>query len=166
MENTVQGVANVAPFPAIKPGHRLVPARVGRNERTQIVYVECPLWCTEDHVANWQYDVEDIVHYGDMDGVTVPTMLKPGLAHFSWSVRIASDPTAPEPSLRAAHVLIDDENPDEARLTPEMADEMADDLIAFASHIRAAARTARLHNATTSDPNMDEALRQVREGAA
>jgi hypothetical protein len=168
MQNTVQGAATVHPFPAIKPGHRLMPARIGRMGRMQTVYVECPVWCTQDHVANWNYDVEDITHYGDMAGMTVPTMLDPDVAHFTWSTRVACDPAAPEPSLRAAHVLIDDENPDEARLTPDMADELASELIAFAAQIRSAARTARLHNAAAgdSDPDMDEALRRVRGGAA
>jgi hypothetical protein len=166
MSSTVQP-ENVAAFPAINAGNRLVPARVGRQGRMQTVYVECPLWCTVDHVANWQYDVEDVNHYGDTESVTVPTMLKPGVAHFVWSTRIACDPVAAEPSLRAAHVLIDDENPDEARLTPDMADELANELIAFAAQVRSAARTARLYNAATdSDPDMEEALRRVREVSA
>lgn len=166
-QSTQDVLGAVAAFPAMKPGHRLVPARIGRKGRMQIVYVECPVWCTEDHVANFQYDVEDITHYGDIDGVAVPTMLNPDEAHFTWSTRVASDPAAAEPSLRAAHVLVDDGSPIEARLTPEMADDLANELIAFAAQIRAAARTARLANHVgDSDPSMDEALRRVRGGAA
>jgi hypothetical protein len=48
-----------------------------------------------------------------------------------------------------------------------MADDLANELIAFAAQIRAAARTARLANHVgDSDPSMDEALRRVRGGAA
>ncbi|MEV7994938.1 hypothetical protein AB0O67_24400 [Streptomyces sp. NPDC086077] len=142
---------NVHPFPAIRPGFKLVPARIGRGEQKQIVYVECPLWCTEDHVDNFQYDLGDITHYSDMSGVTVPTMTS-DYDRATWSARIASDPTASEPGLRAAHILVDDETPDEARLTPEMAEELADELVGFAAAIRHAARTARLHNASQSVP--------------
>lgn len=158
---------NVTPFPAVKPGYKLAPARIGRGDRKQIIYIECPNWCTQDHVENFRYDVEDITHYGDMSSVIVPTMTSDH-AHFVWSVQVSSDPTASEPSLRGAHVLIDDEDTDTARLTPDMADELADELIGLASDIRHAARTARLHNQTVrnadSDPDMDEALRRVREG--
>lgn len=156
--------SNVYPFPVIKPGFKLVPARTGRGDRKQICYIECPLWCTDDHVANWQYDLEDVSHYGDIDSMQVPTMTDPDTALYEWHTRMASDPTASEPSLRAAHVLISDSGAVDARLTPDAADEVADELIGFASAIRHAARSARLANQTSadSDPDMDEALRRVR----
>lgn len=165
MSTTVQPT-NVHPFPVVKPGFRLAPARIGRKGRMQTVYLQCPTWCTENHVENWNNDLEDVNHYGDMGGVAVPTMER-DFAQFEWYARIASDPIAAEPSLRAAHVLIGDGGADEARLTPDMADEVADEIISFASEIRSAARTARLHNAAgDSDQNLDEALRRVQGGVA
>jgi hypothetical protein len=79
---------------------------------------------------------------------------------------IKSDPAAEDARMRKAHIMVDDER-EQAFLTPEMAEQFADELIGYASEVRHLARTARLHNQSSgdSDPNMDEALRRVRDGA-
>jgi hypothetical protein len=165
-QSTQARPGNVHPFPAIKPDHRLVPARIGRtNDTSVIVYVECPLWCTDDHVAEPVVNAVDISHTSSSEGLGVPSLLKNGLAHEMFAA-IQSDPVAADPRLRAAHIIVEDGSNDYAFLTPEMTDELADKAVAFASHLRSLARTARLHNAAgDSDPDMDEALRRVQGGA-
>jgi hypothetical protein len=52
--------------PVVKPGYRLVPALVGRStDPGTVVYVECPVWCTVDHVADRSVFLEDINHQGE-----------------------------------------------------------------------------------------------------
>lgn len=138
---------NVHPFPAIKPGHRLVPATIGRSGHTQVVYIECPTaWCTQDHVADRQVAIEDVDHYSSIVGWSVDSMLDPGTAVHELYVRVHSDPSHELPELRTAHVLLGNGAPFDSYLTPDAADEAADELAAFVAKIRAAARTARLHN--------------------
>jgi hypothetical protein len=158
---------NVHPFPAVKPGHRLVPAKVGRDSETGvIVYIECPNWCTEDHVIEPVRNIEDVMHRSDGANVYVPTFgygAYPVQMH-AW---IESDPVAKDPQFRAAHITVQDVSGNAfANLTPDMGEQVADELIGFASELRHQARTARLANQTAgdSDPDMDEALRRVREG--
>ena len=56
--------------------------------------------------------------------------------------------------------MLEDRGNEYAHLTPEMAEELADKAVSFASYLRSLARTARLHNAAgDSDPDMDEATR-------
>jgi hypothetical protein len=59
---------------------------------------------------------------------------------------VASDPMSSDEQLRKAHVIMGDEGCVDAYLTPEMADETADDLDKMAAKLRELARTARLHN--------------------
>lgn len=166
MSNTVQPT-NVHPFPAIAPGHRLVPARVGRtNDTSVIVYVECATWCTVDHVAEPVGDAVDISHTSDPEGLYVRSLLKTTPTHELFAA-LQTDPVASDPRLRQAHIVVEDGGNEYAHLTPEMADELADKAVSFASHLRSLARTARLHNtAGDSDPDMDEALRRVQGATA
>lgn len=155
----------VATFPAIKPDHRLVPARVGRtNDTSVIVYVECPTWCTEDHVAESVGDAVDISHSSGSEGLYVRSLLKTVPTHELFAA-IQSDPAASDPRLRQAHIVVEDRGNEYAHLTPEMTEELADKAVSFASHLRQLARTARLHN-SAGDSDMDEALRRVQGGAA
>lgn len=159
------GTNNVHPFPAVKPGHRLVPAKIGRTNATSvIVFVECPNWCGEDHVVESQVAVEDIVHVSTASAVVVRSFLQGGnVLDLYASIKAEASPH--DPQLHAAHVVVDDCSND-AHLSPEMAESLADELIGFASDLRQLARTVRLHNQSNgdSDPTMDEALRRVREG--
>lgn len=138
MTTTVQLAAPAAP----EPSNRLTPALVGTWSRNQIVYIPCPPWCTEDHAAE-PYALEDITHYADMAGVQVSTFLDEDTALYNWWARIESDPASNDPRMRAAHVMVGDDSANEARMTPEMAEAFADDLIKFASQVRSAAYTAR-----------------------
>jgi len=139
--------ANVSPFPAIKPGHHLAPAAIRRdNGASQIVYIECPDWCTEDHVENFVHYLEDVAHYGQAFTISVPSFLIPDAAVFQWSARTSSDPTATDPQMRDSHIVLEGDTGIDAYLTPDMGDDVASDLERLASKIREAARTARLHN--------------------
>ncbi|ANJ07165.1 DUF6907 domain-containing protein [Streptomyces parvulus] len=157
--------ATVHPFPAIKPGYRLAPAKIGTDDSAQIVYIECPNWCDEDHVADFVGAVEDVIHrtQATYEGaVIVPSF---GVAPYPQQLfaYVEADPSDTNPLLKAAHVTVEDPRAATmAYLTPEMAEKLADEVIGFASHLRHLARTVRLANQGDSDPDMDEALRRVR----
>lgn len=165
---TCAPMGTVATFPASRPGYRLVPAALGAPSQGQrIVHIYCPVWCTQDHVSGFQHYIEDFSHSGDDYTVLVPSFLNDGVAVYEWSARVNQDLEDSDPRMRAAHVRLEDSTSIDAYLTPDMADETADDLIRLALKLREAARTARLHNAAgDSDPDMDEALRRVQGGAA
>lgn len=132
--------------PEVPAGFRLVPARIGRRDRKQIVQIPCADWCTEDHVGNFQYDLEDVSHLGAMFGVQVATMSDPDTAAHEWFARVAADPAASDPRMRAAHVLVGNGSALDAYLTPGMTDELADEVIEFGLKLRAAAAAAREAN--------------------
>lgn len=138
--------ANVHPFPAVKPGHRLVPAKIGRtNDTSVIAYVECPLFCIDDHVDEPVRNIEDIVHRGDTASVLVPTFGY-GAYPIQMHATVEADPSADDP-LRAAHITVQDAGGSAySHLTPEMAERLADEAVKFAAQLRNQARTARLHN--------------------
>lgn len=132
--------------PTVAPGHRLVPAAIGRrSEVPQIVWVECPVWCTENHLDFGQVAVEDIVHSSTAEHVGIGSFLSQHLV-FELYASVKSDPAATDPRLRRAHVVLDDGSGEDAFQTPEMVDEAADGLIAFAMRMKAAARVARQAN--------------------
>lgn len=162
--------ANLYPLPTPKPGHRFVPAKVGRTNATSvIVHIECPIWCDgSEHLAEPVVHVEDITHVSKPDDIVVQTFLGRATRHVLWAT-VQADPVATDPRQRAAHVVVED-GTDFSYLTEDMADELADDLIAFASSVRQMARTARLANqaptVNTVRSQADEALRRVRGGQA
>ncbi|MFF7824220.1 DUF6907 domain-containing protein [Streptomyces rochei] len=167
MQNTVQGEATVYPFPAITPGHRLAPAKVGPRGHQTVVFVECPNWCTEDHVEWPERYAEDIDHRG-ATGATWETecLTKPHDRVMSLDAWLHSDAMASDSAMRATHVVLDDETT-QAYLTPDMADRVADEIVSFASQLRQLARTARLHNAVNGSGSVaDEALQRISGGAA
>ncbi|MGW0904987.1 DUF6907 domain-containing protein [Streptomyces sp. NPDC002853] len=134
MATTVQPavLAEVAEIPA----PRLSPALI-KGAR---IYVECPEWCTVDHVAENENHVEDVWHGGEYADLNVPRMnSKPDLLAFA---RIGIDPLAADPDMREAFVMVDDGGTD-FYMKPEQAEEFADNLDAFAARIRDMARTAR-----------------------
>lgn len=138
---------NVTPFPAVKPGHHLVPAKIGRtNETSVIAYVECPTFCIDDHVDEPVRNIEDIVHRGDTASVLVPTFGY-GAYPIQMHATVECDPTATDPQFRAAHITVQDAGGSSySHLTPEMAERLADEAVKFAAQLRNQARTARLHN--------------------
>jgi hypothetical protein len=111
-----------------------------------IAYVECPIFCIEDHVDEPVRNIEDIVHRGDTVSVLVPTFGY-GAYPIQMHATVESDPVAADGQFRAAHITVQDAGGSEySHLTPEMAERLADEAVAFAAKIREAARTARLHN--------------------
>ncbi|WP_328931910.1 MULTISPECIES: DUF6907 domain-containing protein [unclassified Streptomyces] len=127
------------------PPPRLVPASIGRPGRVQVVHVACEPWCVIDHVAERVVAVEDISHRGAPDHAQVPTMTDDLYSAFEIYSQLYSDPAADDPRMRVAAVVVTDGSRD-AYLTPDMADEAADELIAFAMGVKEKARVARLAN--------------------
>lgn len=124
---------------------RLVPATIGRFDRVQTVWIECPTWCVVDHSGR-EGCLEDVMHYSDAGVVQVLTMTDDVTSHSEMYVNVSLDPSASDSRLRAAHLVVNDGGRDDAYLTPDMADELADDLVAFAAQIRGKARLVRLYN--------------------
>lgn len=151
MSNTVQRAARIPVnlLPGIPaqpaPQPRIVPAVVGRGGRSMQVYIECPEWCTNDH-STGNVELEDITHYSMSDVAQVPTFFNADTSHTDLTLTVSSDPTSCDPRCREAHLLVDTGTDEEARLTPEMAEELADDLIAFASQLRHKARQVAAFN--------------------
>lgn len=126
---------------------RLVPAKVGQNGRVQTVYIECPSWCVVDHADRVNY-LEDVMHYSDFDVVQVATLTDDDTAHSEVMVNISADPTARDSWRRSAHLVVNTNgSPSDAYLTPTMADDLADEMIAFAAQLRHKARLVRQLNA-------------------
>ncbi|MEV6398138.1 hypothetical protein AB0M39_25770 [Streptomyces sp. NPDC051907] len=124
---------------------RLVPAKVGPSGRTQIIHIECPEWCVVDHMDRMAH-LDDVMHYSDCDVVQVSTLSDDDFAHSELYANISSDPSAADPRLRAAHITVNGGSSTDAYLTADMAEELADELIAFAAQVRHKARIVRLHN--------------------
>ncbi|HEY9409920.1 MAG TPA: hypothetical protein VIP77_10115 [Jiangellaceae bacterium] len=126
-----------------RPRVRLVPVSVGAGDRVQTVYVECPWWCTEEHDAEPIGSLDDLLHCSIGSLAQLETM---GDNLYDLHAQIAADPASSDERLRAAHVqlggLIDD-----AALTPDQADDIADELITLASQMRQQAAIARRFNA-------------------
>ena len=142
-----EAITNVSPFPVIKPGYHLAPVALGApSQKQRIVWDECPDFCTESHVENFVHFLDDVTHNGDAFTISVPSFLIPDAAVFQWSARVSSDPTATDPQMRGSHVVLEGDTGIDAYLTPDMGDEVADDLEKLAAKLREAARTARLHN--------------------
>ncbi|MDX3582006.1 DUF6907 domain-containing protein [Streptomyces europaeiscabiei] len=158
--------ANLYPLPTPKPGHRFAPAKVGAtNDASVIVLIECPTWCAEDHVDEPVRHVEDIMHRSGAEGFLVHSFIRERRTHELFAY-VEADPVAENPLMRDAHVVVEDGGNEFGYLTADMAEQLADKIVGFASHLRHLARTARLANQTAAgpDPDMDEALRRVREG--
>lgn len=145
-QSTQAPLGSIHPFPAVKPGHRLAPAKVGRtNDTSVIAYVECANWCIEDHVDEPVRNIEDIVHRGDTASLLAPTFGY-GAYPIQLHATVECDPTATDPQFRAAHITVQDAGGSSSHLTPEMAERLADEAVKFAAQLRNQARTARLHN--------------------
>lgn len=130
----------------VSPGHRLAPAAIGRRtEAPQIVWVECPIYCTENHLDFGQVAIEDIVHSTGAEHVGIGSFLTEHLA-LELYASVKADVGATDPRLKGAHVVLDDGSGEDAFLTENMADEFADRLVAFAEQVQRLAHIARLAN--------------------
>lgn len=142
--------AQTTTSPAGQPPSRIVPAVVSGTR----IYIECPAWCTVDHVDSAENHVEGVWHGGDYANLNVSRIgREPDLLAFA---RLGIDPGSSDPEKRSAFVFVDDGG-EGYEMSPAQALEFADNLERFAAEIRGMAATA-----TDSDPDMDEALRRVR----
>lgn len=142
---TLAQVPAVSAVESTTPPPRLVPASIGRPGRVQTVHLPCPAWCVLDHVAERVVAIEDISHRGAPDFAQVPTLLDDHYSAFEVYSQLYSDPVSDDPRTRVAALVVTDGSRD-AYLTPDMADETADDLIAFAMRLKEMAGIARLAN--------------------
>ncbi|WP_406507617.1 DUF6907 domain-containing protein [Streptomyces sp. NBC_00212] len=120
------------PHPA---GRRIVPALIDCAP----IYVDCPSWCTVDHVAENEGALEDLFHSSDMATLFVAHP-EPAGPQPIVTVRLNEDPYLIRRDGRGVNIFIDtgsDPYPVDAR----QADEFADDLVALAAQVRAMART-------------------------
>lgn len=137
---------------AADPSVRWVPALIGTADDHQVVYVECPRWCTEDHMAE-PGSLDDITHLSDPTTVDVTTFLgeagrgRAAALAYVLHARIEADPVSAIPQRRQAHVIVwEDASAIAAQLNADMADELADDLVGFAAQLRHLARAVRVAN--------------------
>jgi hypothetical protein len=138
---------NIAPFPAVAPGHHLAPVALGTpGPKQQIVFVPCPDLCKTNHVSEWVDFLQDVNHTGEEFAIHVRSFVNGGKPAHTMTVAVGCDPMSSDPQMRPAHVIVGDGGSVEAYQTPDMADEAACDLEKMAAQMRAAARTARLHN--------------------
>lgn len=144
MQDTVASTVQQHPQP--KPGYRLAPATVGREDSPQTVWVSCPVWCVTDHAERVTF-VEDISHSGRPATLSITTLHPariPLAVSLSWWPALGSGDD--EPKLA---VDLDSEVEVYGR-TAAMA--MADQLVAFAADVR------RLAQVLPADaPRRDEA---------
>lgn len=119
----------------ITNAHRIVPAIVHGRQ----IHIECPSFCTVDHVASPEGFIEDIWHAGDYADLMAPRMGKsPELALFA---RLGLDPYDSDPARHQTFVTVDDGG-EGYYMAPDQAEEFADNLEAFAARIREMARLA------------------------
>ncbi|MFG3585074.1 DUF6907 domain-containing protein [Streptomyces sp. NPDC047990] len=115
---------------------RLRPALVNG----QRIWVECPIWCVEDHVAASERHLEDVCHTSGAADLVAPREGGPSQL-LLLSRLIAGTGSAPEDRQPLVTIDVDDVNG--MYLEPAAADVFADGLVAFAEQVRALARTAR-----------------------
>jgi hypothetical protein len=146
------------PMPTVQPGFRLMPATVGRADRPQTVWIECPSWCVTDHTERVTF-AEDISHSGQPAALTL-TSNHP--ARIPLQVSLAWWPSLGEGNGQPKLAVDLDTEVEVYGRTAALA--MADQLVAFAADVRRLAQT--LPDETPDRIQADEALRRVRGGAA
>lgn len=173
MNNTVASTATALPsipaqptaaeqsLPTLKPGFRLVPTLIGRPDNAAPVWIECPSWCHIDHANDRQVAIEDVWHSGDFVDLELPHRDgKELLAYF----RLGLDPYSNDPAKRRTFVYGEDGDAVDGRyMDPQHIRDFCDRTEAAITQLRALADAAEATGGD-SDPDMDEALRRVREG--
>lgn len=158
------------PSPAgLKPGWRLAPARFGKPGYQADAWVQCPDWCSENHTEQWTQHPIDLAHWGDSGGGwSTDSIEAPRDRLLSLDARLYLDPAHEDRRMASAIVSMDDESTT-VYLTPEMAENTADELIAFAARLRHLARQARDFNGQAEESTrsqVDKGLRRVQNTAA
>ncbi|MCW7941647.1 hypothetical protein AAW14_06275 [Streptomyces hygroscopicus] len=117
-----------------------------------MIYIECPTWCIVDHVSEKEVAVEDIVHSSydalgseNTASVTVGSFLSKGIT-FEMYASLKAETSGNDPRLQRAHITLDDGGGDDAFLTEDMAEEVADRMANFAIELRRLAGIARQAN--------------------
>ncbi|MCY0917009.1 hypothetical protein OS965_02310 [Streptomyces sp. H27-G5] len=115
---------------------RFAPAIV----RGQQIMIQCPSFCTVDHVTDSTGHIEDIWHASDSVDLNVPRLgRQPELMAFA---KIQLDGYSSDPAKRTPFINVEDSSADGFDMAPAQALVYADNLEAFAARIRAMARTA------------------------
>lgn len=115
---------------------RLVPALVNG----QRIFIECPDdWCTEDHIAENEQRIEDISHGGPIADLMLP--LADGSVELLAFARLAAAPYG-DSDWRKPSVTVEAADAPGMHMRPEMVEQFADNLEAFAAQLRTMARTA------------------------
>lgn len=131
---TVVPERKLAPAASITP--RLSPALVNGQK----LWIECPSWCTEDHVAANERHLEDICHGSRAADLIMPR--EDGSARLMLLTRLIAGNYGTEKD-RQPLVTVDVDDVQGMYLPADDADVFADGLVAFAEEIRALARVAR-----------------------
>lgn len=140
-----------------REGYRFVPALIGRSTDPGVIaHVECPSWCTVDHIASRSVFLEDLNHEGERRAMTFTPSNAPRVPV---EVYLTQWPGSDEAQTQMA-VDLDCEVETYGR-TAGLA--LADQLVAFAADVR---RLALALPDDTIRSQADEALLRVRGGAA
>ncbi|MCX5336911.1 hypothetical protein [Streptomyces sp. NBC_00140] len=133
---TVAIPAQIAPEASVTPAApRIRPALVNGLQ----IFIECPEWCTDDHVAENERHLEDICHGGRMADLMLPG--PSGELDLMAFARLSQETCGSEEQ-RRPRVTVDDRAAG-AYLLPDEADVFADGLVSFAEQIRAMVQVAR-----------------------
>lgn len=132
--NTVAPAQSSASAASVTPGFR--PALVNG----QRIFLQCPAWCIEDHVAENARHLEDVCH--SSAAVDLMSPRDNGPARLLAYARVISGDYGSDED-RRPQVTVDFDDIHGMYLHARDADEFADNLITFALEVRALARTAR-----------------------
>ncbi|MFG3136082.1 DUF6907 domain-containing protein [Streptomyces sp. NPDC048211] len=118
------------------PAPRLRPALIDGVR----IFVECPAWCVEDHVAANQKFLADLDHGGEMVDLTLTDV--DGEVQLLGHVQLSCEPGSSVPELRVPHLYVADGGGFDAFVPLDGAEAFADGLVAAAERVRAMARSA------------------------
>ncbi|MET4670787.1 hypothetical protein [Streptomyces sp. PvR018] len=126
-----------APVPPPPLAPRLRPALVDGVR----IWVECPAFCVEDHVASSVKHLADLDHGSEMADVTLTDL--DGEVQLLAHVQVSCEPGSSNPELRKPHLYVADGGGFDAFVPLDGADAFADGLVAVAQKVRAMVRAAR-----------------------
>ncbi|MFI9598895.1 DUF6907 domain-containing protein [Streptomyces sp. NPDC052043] len=135
MSTTVQPPADQ---PAPLTDRHIVPAVVDG----QTVYLECPTWCTIDHVRDSQKFLVDVWHSGAFADLEAPR--RNGTPSLLAYARLGLDSFSEDDDMRRPFIFVEDgSSGEDSYMDAEHAEQFADNLVAFARNIRAMASAMR-----------------------
>jgi hypothetical protein len=140
MTRTVQPPATPEPADQATPltDKRIVPAMVDG----QYVYLECPTWCTIDHVQENQKFLVDVWHSGPFMDLEAPR--RDNTPMLMTYARLGVDPFSSDSAMRTPFIFVEDGGSTEGSyMDAEHAEQFADNLVAFAEKIRSMGRALK-----------------------